>query len=414
MPPLSETPFRRPRRTRPGRILAAIVLAVVLHALVVLILVASLHLKLVLPPEPPPPTRQSVALRTLSPEQWAQNRGDRVDAPPNARQPLKKREPPPPKKKPQGQVVAVAPGNDEAPRDSRFLSEHNNTVKKETRARETTSQYRNAMPRRTTTTPVPKVGPQIAEVPKASGNNGRGNDDAPLREAKKKKSGALQIPDVKPRDQIAMRTPRDGKGPGLSIPNQPESDALHGNARRLHLDPSGESGGQATQNGSLGRAGNPGLANLIPSQAMLDKIDGAAANDHLKDVEEGDQTFLNTQEWKYAGFFNRVKQSVGTQWSPATTLHRRDPSGDIYGHRDRYTLLSVTLDADGALKDVRITKSCGVDFLDQEAVRAFQRAQPFPNPPPGLLASDQAVHFQFGFFLEMSEMPGIRLFRGGP
>lgn len=413
MPPTRETPFRRPRRTHPGRILAAIVLAVLLHALFVLGVFAAGHFKLVLPPEPAPPVKQSVALRTLSPQQWASNRGDRVDAQANSQTPLKPREEPPPPKHPQGQVVAVAPGNDQAPKDSKYLSEHNNTVQKETRARETTPNYRNPMPQRTTTTPPPKVGPQIAEAPRVTGNGGTGQDEHPAQKAQKQ-GGALQIPDVKPRDRIAMRTPRDGQGPGLHVPNQPESDELHGNSNRLQLDPSGERGGQAAQDGSLGRAGHPGMANLIPSQAMLDKIDGAAANDRLQDVEEGDQTFLNTQEWKFAGFFNRVKQSVGTQWNPGTVLHSRDPTGNIYGERDRYTMLSVTLSQDGSLKDVRVTRSCGVDFLDQEAVRAFQRAQPFPNPPPGLLASDQTVHFQFGFFLEMNGMPGIRLFRPSP
>ena len=406
-------PFRRPRRTRPGRAVAAILLAVLLHVLFILIVVAAQHLKLVLPPEPPRPVKQSVALRTLSPQQWASNRGDRVDAPANANKPLPERQEPPPDKHPKGQVVAVAPGNDEAPKDSKYLAEHNNTVKKETRAKETTPDYRNPMPQRTTTTPLPKVGPQTAQAPRVTGNDGRGQDEHPAQEAKQK-AGSLQIPDVKPRDRIAMRTPRDGQGPGLKLPNQPESDELHGNSSRLQLDPSGQAGGAAAQDGSQGRAGHPAMANLMPSQAMLDKIDGAAANDRLQDVDEGDQTFLNTQEWKFAGFFNRVKQSVGMQWNPGTVLHRRDPTGNIYGEHDRYTMLSVTLSQDGSLKEVRITKSCGVEFLDEEAVKAFQRAQPFPNPPPGLLASDQSVRFQFGFFLEMSGMPGIRLFRPSP
>ena len=38
---------------------------------------------------------------------------------------------------------------------------------------------------------------------------------------------------------------------------------------------------------------------------------------------------------------------------------------------------------------------------------------PFPNPPPGLLANDQTIRFQFGFFLELTGRPGMRLFRSG-
>jgi TonB family protein len=83
----------------------------------------------------------------------------------------------------------------------------------------------------------------------------------------------------------------------------------------------------------------------------------------------------------------------------------------IYGGRDRHTLLQVTLMPDGRLKDAWVEKSSGLDFLDLEAVKAFERAQPFPNPPSGLIASDQTVKFQFGFYLEMSGRPGLRLFR---
>ena len=54
----------------------------------------------------------------------------------------------------------------------------------------------------------------------------------------------------------------------------------------------------------------------------------------LKDVEEGDGTFLSTKEWKYSGFFNRVKQSVGTHWNPNRVLRTRDPLealADLHG-----------------------------------------------------------------------------------
>ena len=183
---------------------------------------------------------------------------------------------------------------------------------------------------------------------------------------------------------------------------------MKGNSQRFKLQRGTPGGGEEA---SAGRVGQPGVANLLPSPAVLDKLSGAAANDHLRDVDEGEGTYLNTREWKYASFFNRVKQSVGHQWNPQETLRLRDPTQQIFGGRDRYTLLAITLAADGHLKDAYVEKSSGLDFLDLEAVKAFERAQPFPNPPPGILASDQTVHFQFGFFLEMSGRPGMRLFR---
>jgi TonB family protein len=193
------------------------------------------------------------------------------------------------------------------------------------------------------------------------------------------------------------------------VPNRNESDELAGNAKRLRIQPGT---GPGEREGSTGRVGLPGVATLMPSQAVMDKLIGAAPNDHLRDVEQGEGTLLNTREWKFAPFFNRVKQSVGMHWNPNTQLRRRDPTGTIYSGKDRYTLVNVTLDQKGVLEDIRIEKSSGLDFLDLEAVASFQRAQPFPNPPAGLLEDDSKVRFSFGFYMELGGGPRMRLFRG--
>jgi TonB family protein len=104
---------------------------------------------------------------------------------------------------------------------------------------------------------------------------------------------------------------------------------------------------------------------------------------------------------KYSAFFEQVKQSVGKQWDPGAQLRARDPSLKIYGGKDRFTIVNVTLDENGMVKEILVDKSSGVDFLDTEAIESFQRAQPFPNPPPGLLSVNSTVRFQFGFFLEL-------------
>jgi TonB family protein len=184
---------------------------------------------------------------------------------------------------------------------------------------------------------------------------------------------------------------------------------VQGNSDRLKIQP-GEPG-TGDEQASEGRAGKQGLATLTPSSAVLDKLSGAAPNDHLSGVDEGEGTFLNTKEWKYSSFFNRVKQSIGMHWDPSSQLRQRDPSGEIYRGRDRYTVLNVTLTEKGLVKEVYVEKSSGLEFLDLEAVRSFERAQPFPNPPPGLASSDALVHFSFGFFLEMGGGPRLRLFR---
>nr|WP_246357667.1 energy transducer TonB [Pyxidicoccus fallax] len=359
-----------------------------------------------------PATRPtSVAVRPLTADQWAKNRGkadvnskSQVAERPRVQE--KKPEEKKPEDKPQGQVVDVAPGNDEVDPNAKYLAESNNRVQKETRAREQTPFYKNAMPQRTAPRDQAGVDAQPEQAPRIAGNNGMGNDDAPMSKGGQKP--VFELPDARRKNEVAVKTDPNTRGPGVTVNNQNESDELAGNSKRLRIQPGQEGAEEA---GSAGRVGAPGLAALMPSRAVMDKVLGAAPNDHLQDAEEGDATLLNTREWKFASFFNRVKQSVGMHWNPNEQLRRRDPTGSTFAGKDRYTLLTITLDERGQVKDIQVEKSSGLDFLDFEAVSSFKRAQPFPNPPPGLLSQDSEVKFQFGFFMEMGGGPRMRLFR---
>jgi TonB family protein len=350
-----------------------------------------------------------VVLRGLTAEQWQKNRGDTARVRDERkvvarnrdekRQEERKQEP-----MPKGQIVAVAPGNGEVDPQAKYIAETSNRAAKETRAKDQTPFYRNAAPRRTSDRKVEGDGADPVAQPQKNGNQGVGDDDRPLRTANPRV--AMEVPDIHRRSKVEVQASENG--PGVVVSNRDERQELKGNSRRLNLQQGSPDQGEEA---SAGRSGRPGVLNLLPSPAVLDRITGAAANDHLEDVPEGEGTFLSTREWKFASFFNRVKQSVGQQWAPMGQFQLRDPTGSIYGGRDRYTILTVTLDGTGRLKDAFVERSSGIDFLDLEAIRAFERAAPFPNPPPGLLANDQTVRFQFGFFLEMTGRPGMRLFR---
>lgn len=402
----------RPSRTRRSGwwlALLALVLAVGAHLAVVGLVVLTALMGWTTPPRQPT-SNKPVVLRGLSNEQWAKNRGpdapaDSRDSRRLAKNDVPKKDVKKPEDMPTGQVVDVAPGNKELDPNAKYVAETNNKADKQTRAKEQTAFYRNAMPQRTAPQKIEGAGTDPVTKASRAGNDGLGDDDRPLRDSPAKL--AFEFPDVKRQQEVTIK-PSVG-GPGVAVANREEAEETRGNSHRLNVapglvNPDGEEG-------SSGRKGTPGAPSLLPSPAVLDKITGAAANDHLEDVEEGDGTFLSTREWRYASFFNRVKQSVGQQWNPAGQLRLRDPTGNVYGGRDRYTLLTITLDDQGRLKDAFVDKSSGLDFLDLEAIKAFERAQPFPNPPPGILAADATVRFQFGFFLEMSGRPGMRLFR---
>ncbi len=155
----------------------------------------------------------------------------------------------------------------------------------------------------------------------------------------------------------------------------------------------------------------PGVASLTPSQEEVARAVGSGTQDYLRDVDEGEETALNAKKWKFATFFNRVKEQVRDHWKPVDEYRRRDPSGAIYGAQDRLTQVHVQLRPDGSLAKVSLAQTCGVDFLDDTAMEAFKQAQPFPNPPRQLVQASGLIDFDFGFYLEISGSPRVRFLR---
>ena len=305
----------------------------------------------------------------------------------------------------EGQVVDIPPtADDRAPDDAEFLSEHNTRVDRQTRSRHQSARYQNAMNEPTVAqkteeaaSPASAAKPAAIDIgPEAPERHKQGQEgDAP----------AFELPRLRQRDRLAL--PQDNALGRFR--SQSASDELLGSGERVRLalnaptksTSSTSPGGAATQ-------APPSLAKLLPEIGVLARVSGGPAPDHL-DLEEGEGTFLNSREFKFSSFFNRMKRGVSQHWQPFLEYRRRDPTGNIYGHRSRSTVLNVTLRADGSLQNVEVTKSSGVDFLDREAILAFRRAEPFPNPPRALVGEDGNITFPFGFFLDFNRSGGFRL-----
>jgi TonB family protein len=371
------------------RPLVAIAISLAVNALVLKELDVSWLSK---PPAPPP--QRDVALAPLTASEWEANRAVERDA---QRQqpslpPVRPAPPPPPPRQMPGQVVDVAPSKDETPpKDSQFVSDRNNTVEKETRSKQARAGYENTLP-----------------APAEKGRKSPGTDakDGASRQASRKPAGAAgrgeasrrPSPGDAARDRLAL-VPRGELRNPLTLPPSPSRSGSAGPTPGEGLEPPGDAG-----------KGEP-LAHLRPGAAAYDKLAGGPSPDHLQGVEEGEGTYLNTREWKYAGYFNRIKQSVASKWDPGASMASRDPTGARFGDKDWQTLLQVKLDAEGSLKDVAVAKASGLDFLDRLAVDAFQKAQPFTNPPAGLADDRGEIVFTFGFYVQMSGS-GLRIFRG--
>src|SRR5262249_12112486 len=149
---LPEQPYkRRRRRDGPARYLIALLLALVGHGVFVGLLAVVGLIPLQPPPGPQPP--QPANARAPPPPDAPGPAEEPRQIPPNPNAPPStlppKKEEKKPEKAPNGQVVDVAPGNNQEAPDAKYLAEHDNKVDKESRAKNQTPFYRNAMPQTT-------------------------------------------------------------------------------------------------------------------------------------------------------------------------------------------------------------------------------------------------------------------------
>jgi len=129
----------------------------------------------------------------------------------------------------------------------------------------------------------------------------------------------------------------------------------------------------------------------------------AQTDDYIKDSDLGMQTLLNTREFKYYSYYNRIKQQLSHYWEPKIKekvegMFRRGRK--IASSEDRITRLLIELDEKGILVGVKLLGESGISDLDDAAIEAFREAAPFPNPPAGIVESDGKVRIRWDFVLE--------------
>lgn len=127
----------------------------------------------------------------------------------------------------------------------------------------------------------------------------------------------------------------------------------------------------------------------------------SATNDYVQEMQLGDFTQLNTVEYKYYGFFHRIRQKLEQFWGrgiqeKSQMIFR---SGRTIASQDYVTSLQVTLNEKGEIIGVKILGASGVKELDDAAVESFNQAGPFPNPPKDLLVNGKAT-IEWGFVVK--------------
>jgi TonB family protein len=403
--PLPQKPVRRGRR-----LAIAVAISVLAHAAIVPFIAhdAIFHM-------PKHPATQVVSLMATPYSALATRKGPfgpNTTAKQQAQEPKLPPAKLPPEDLPQkldGQVVALGPPTDErAPeKPTKYLSEHDSRVLKETRARETSAFFKNALSKA-----------------QKEGRNDKGQQGAPPVTAKPGENGAGGGKEqIRPKQEAELPTKarrdalRVAENPDGTLRTRDASEAVRGSGKRVAIaDPGSKVPPSSYGPGAPGAgAGAPGARS--PLKLSLDQplgaagpISGGPMPDDLRGVEEGDETLLNSRSFKYAGFLNRVKETVGRVWVTRVQdeAGKRDPSGQLYSYKDRRTVVEFTLDRNGEVTDVHVASGSGVPYLDNVAVEAFKIVQRFPNPPPGLIGMEGSVRLPFAFTL-LAATGGMKL-----
>jgi TonB family protein len=266
------------------------------------------------------------------------------------------------------QIVEIPrPEREEIPDKARFLSQYDSKVEKEQRPRhrgrpsQQTAAPSPGPPRKAAERPAPPPAPE--GLPDALGDT--------LAEG-----ATEQAPDREGRGKV----PRSGGQRGLK-------GGIKGLERMLVPGMAGAGRGTVQNARTLGGP-------FVSDDVFLGVED------------EGDVPLVNSRSFKYWDFFRRVKDRVRDQWNPGGIYQARDPDGKVYGSKDRLTVLTVILEPGGGIARLEVAKESGLPFLDEEAMRAFREAGPFPNPPKGLVDESGRIRFNFGFLLEVGSARG--------
>lgn len=130
----------------------------------------------------------------------------------------------------------------------------------------------------------------------------------------------------------------------------------------------------------------------------------STSTDKLEQVEQSLKTQLNTKEYRYYGYYQRIKTQLNQFWQPEVKqkVSRLMTQGRTIASdsNNKVTKLIIVLNDAGTLVKVQVIGESGVRDLDEAAVEAFRQAAPFPNPPKGMVETDGTIKIRWDFVVE--------------
>lgn len=169
-----------------------------------------------------------------------------------------------------------------------------------------------------------------------------------------------------------------------------------------------------TTNSKIMRGSLPTLSDLRPKfdpniqrdmnpTKDASQSEASRTNDYLKNTPPSLETVLNTREFVYYTYYQRIRTQIRQYWEPSIREKVRKifaQGRSLASEHDHVTRVVIILDKDGGLLRVKIVGESGLKDLDDAAVEAFRAAEPFPNPPKGIVEQDGTIKINWDFVLE--------------
>jgi protein TonB len=125
--------------------------------------------------------------------------------------------------------------------------------------------------------------------------------------------------------------------------------------------------------------------------------------DYVRGVRESEKTLLNTKEYVFFGYFQRIRERLDRAWVPILKqrlLKFYRKGRHLASDTDHSTRVLVVLNSEGEVVRVQVINESGTADLDEAAVSAFNEAGPFPNPPRGIVNPNGEVEIPWEFILK--------------
>lgn len=124
---------------------------------------------------------------------------------------------------------------------------------------------------------------------------------------------------------------------------------------------------------------------------------------YVQGLKEGETSALNTKEFVFFSYFERVRRQLDQTWQPMVRgqIERIYKAGrHLASQTDFVTRTLITINAKGEILRVQLLQASGAVDLDSAAVGALNKAGPYPNPPKGLLDENGNAQIRWDFVLK--------------